>query len=159
MGVEVTFSTSQSAINRIAKTKTETTIPQGLTLSPFFDSYENGIEPGVDVEDYMSEVKNHGSQHIAKLITTGATEGKPFTQVVYTTLIPWAGRVAHRLYTPCTLLWIQPATIFDIYYYYFNGYGDVISKSDNDPSSSIQLPGFPPLTSHDFPSFLLSSDT
>ncbi|KAM7486177.1 hypothetical protein LguiA_002186 [Lonicera macranthoides] len=159
MGVEVTFSTSQSAINRISKSKTDTTIPQGLTLSPFFDGYENGLQPGVDVERYISEVKNHGSQHIAELITTGATEGKPFAQVVYTTLISWAGRVAHCLCVPCTLLWIQPATIFDIYYYYFNGYGDVISKSNNDPSSSIQLPGLPLLTSHDLPSFLLSSNT
>ncbi|KAM7489182.1 hypothetical protein LguiB_026666 [Lonicera macranthoides] len=157
MGVQVTFSTSQSAIKRISKT--DTTIPQGITLSPFVDGYENGLQPGVDLEDYISEVKNHGSQHIAELITTGAAEGKPFSQVVYTTLISWAGRVAHRLCVPCTLLWIQPATIFDIYYYYFNGYGDVIGKSNNDPSSSIQLPGLPLLTSHDLPSFLLSSNT
>ncbi|KAM7489171.1 hypothetical protein LguiB_026655 [Lonicera macranthoides] len=158
MGVEVTFSTSQSAINSIAKTKTDTTIPQGLTLSPFFDGYENGLQPGVDVEHYISEVKNHGSQHIAELITTSATKGKPFAQMVYTTLISWAGQVAHRLRMPCTLLWIQSATIFDIYYYYFNGYGDIISKSNNDPSTSIQLPGLPLFTSHDLPSFLLSSN-
>ncbi|KAM7486184.1 hypothetical protein LguiA_002193 [Lonicera macranthoides] len=158
MGVEVTFSTSQSAINRITKAKTDPT-PQGLTLSPFFESYENGLQPGVDLEQYMSEVDNNGSEHIAKLITTAATEGKPFAQLVYTTLIPWAGRVAHRLCMPCTLLWIQPALIFDIYYYYFNGYGGVMSTSDNDPSSSIQLPGLPPITSHDLPSFLLSSNS
>ncbi|KAM7489159.1 hypothetical protein LguiB_026643 [Lonicera macranthoides] len=59
MAVEVTFSTSQSAINHIAKTKTNTTIPQGLTLSPFF----NGLQPGVDIKHYIAEVKNHGSQH------------------------------------------------------------------------------------------------
>ncbi|KAM7486172.1 hypothetical protein LguiA_002181 [Lonicera macranthoides] len=64
MGVEVTFSTSQSAINHIAKTKTDTTIPQGLTLSPFFDGNENSLQPGVNIKHYISEVKNHGSQHI-----------------------------------------------------------------------------------------------
>jgi len=60
---------------------------------------------------------------------------------------------------PSTFLWIQPATILDIYYYYFNGYGDTIGSNMNDPSRSIELPGLPPVTGSDLPSFLLASNT
>ncbi|KAI9195998.1 hypothetical protein LWI28_020137 [Acer negundo] len=36
--------------------------------------------------------------------------------------------------------------------------GDVITKSGNDPSCLINLPGLPPLTSRDLPSFLIPSN-
>ena len=70
-------------------------------------------------------------------------------------LIPWAVDVARELHLPSVLLWIQqPAMVFDIYYYYFNGFADVIR---NNPSCSIQLPGLPLLTSRELPSLLASN--
>ncbi|KAI3926165.1 hypothetical protein MKW98_028301 [Papaver atlanticum] len=44
------------------------------------------------------------------------------------------------------LLWIQSAMVFDIYYYHYNGYKDVICKNNNDPSYPIHLPNLPLLT-------------
>ena len=50
--------------------------------------------------------------------------------------------------------------VLDIFYYYFNGFTDVIRNDNNDyPSSSIKLPGLPLLTSRDLPSFFLASNT
>jgi UDP:flavonoid glycosyltransferase YjiC (YdhE family) len=49
--------------------------------------------------------------------------------------------------------------VLDIYYYYFNGFANVISEDTKDPSCLIQLPGLPLLTSRDLPSFLLASNT
>ncbi|KAI6693925.1 hypothetical protein NL676_021635 [Syzygium grande] len=43
-----------------------------------------------------------------------------------------------------------------IYYYYFNGYEDVVknvTSQSRDTTSLIQLPGLPPLTDRDVPSF------
>lgn len=51
------------------------------------------------------------------------------------------------------LLWIQPATIFDIYYHYFNGHGALIrSSATNDPSRTVELPGLMVLKARDLPS-------
>jgi anthocyanidin 3-O-glucoside 5-O-glucosyltransferase len=158
MGVEVTFSTSQSAIHRITKSNTDPS-QLGLTFSPFFDGYEYGLQPGVDMGQYIADVKTHGSQHIRDVIDTGLNQGNPFTHLVYTTLASWAGQVAHSLSVPCTLLWLQTATILDIYYYNFNGYGDIIRKTYDDPKYSVKLPGLPSITSIDLPSHLVSSNT
>jgi hypothetical protein len=107
----------------------------------------------------MSELKRRGSQALTELVVSSANESLPFTGLVYTILLPWAADVASEFHLPSALLWIQPATVLDIYYYYFNGYGDVIRKSNNDPSCSVELPGLPLFASRDLPSFLLASNT
>ncbi|XP_058200944.1 crocetin glucosyltransferase, chloroplastic-like [Rhododendron vialii] len=155
MGVEVTYATAFSALNRMTKSSTT---PPDLTFFGFSDGHDSGWEMD-NVDHQMEELKRRGSEAVAKLITSQAEKGKPFMHVVYTTLIPWAGQVAHDLHVPSTFLWIQPATILDIYYYYLNGYGDSIGKNKNDPSWSVELPGLPPVTGSELPSVLLASNT
>ncbi|KAF7149631.1 hypothetical protein RHSIM_Rhsim02G0068000 [Rhododendron simsii] len=155
MGVEVTYATAFSALNRMSKSATT---PPGLTFFGFSDGHDGGWDMD-NVDHQMEELKRRGSEAVAKLIISQAEKGKPFMHVVYTTLIPWAGQVAHDLHVPSTFLWIQPATILDIYYYYLNGYGDSIGKNMNDPSWSVELPGLPPVTGSDLPSVLLASNT
>jgi hypothetical protein len=106
----------------------------------------------------MFELKRRNSQALTDLILSTANEGCNFTCLVCTSLIPWAVDVARELHLPSALLWIQPATVFNIYRYYFNGYGDVITNSNNDPSCLIQLPRLPLLASPDLPSSLLASN-
>ncbi|KAJ6941354.1 hypothetical protein NC651_007213 [Populus alba x Populus x berolinensis] len=106
----------------------------------------------------MSEFKRRGSQTLNELIVDSAKEGKPVTCLVYTMLQHWAAEVARAQHLPAALLWIQPATVFDIYYYYFNGYGDIFSNC-KDTSYAIELPGLPPFASRDLPSFVLPSNT
>ncbi|KAI3798197.1 hypothetical protein L1987_33466 [Smallanthus sonchifolius] len=72
-------------------------------------------------------------------------------------MLPWAAKVAKDHSLGSTLLWCQPATVLDIYYYYFNGYEDLISCNSNNPKFPINLPGLPSLTTADLPSFLLST--
>lgn len=77
-------------------------------------------------------------------------------------LLPWAEEVAREFHVPTALLWPQPATVFDIYYYYFKD-DDYIKNRVNrenreDPSCLIQLPGLPPFETQDLPSFLTSSE-
>ncbi|KAL6970915.1 Hexosyltransferase [Sarracenia purpurea var. burkii] len=155
MGVEVTFLTAFSALNRMNKANT----PQGLTMVGFSDGYDDGRKLNDDYDRYMSDLERHNSKAVADLLSFSTAEGKPFIRVVYTGFLPWVGRVARTFHTPSTFLWIQPATILDIYFYYFNGYSDIISNSANDPFSSINLPGLPLLISRDLPSFLLHSNS
>ncbi|THG22840.1 UDP-glycosyltransferase 75C1-like [Camellia sinensis] len=161
MGLQVTFATSVFAQRRISKT-TGTTA-KGLKFAAFSDGYDDGFQPGNDVQHKFSEIRINSSLAIREIIAASAAEGRPVTCLVYTLLLPWAAKVARDCHIPSALLWIQPATVLDIYYYYFNGYKEVITKNcngkDSSSSCSIELPGLPLLTSHDLPSFLFSSSS
>ncbi|KAF7149658.1 hypothetical protein RHSIM_Rhsim02G0067400 [Rhododendron simsii] len=156
MGVQVTFLMAISAVNRITKSAAA---PQGITFLGFSDGYDDGFIAGMDFEVYMTDLRRRGSEAVATAITASRGNGKPIVHVVYTTLLPWVSHAAHDLHVPSTLLWIQPATILDIYYYSFYGYGDVLSENKiSDPSWSIELPGLPRLTGRDLPSFLCAAN-
>lgn len=135
-----------------------TGIPIGLNFTPFSDGYDDGFNKLTDdAQHFWSEMGTRGSQGLKDIILASSTNGRPVTCLVYSTLLPWASRVAREMHLPSALLWIQPAAVFDIYYYYFHGYKEVIETGSNDPSCNIVLPGLPPLTSRDLPSFLLPS--
>ncbi|KAG5588633.1 hypothetical protein H5410_049067 [Solanum commersonii] len=157
MGIEVTFTTSVFAHRRMAKTAASTS-PKGLNLAAFSDGFDDGFKSNVDdPKRYMSEIRSRGSQTLRDIILKSSDEGRPVTSLVYSLLLPWAAEVARELHIPSALLWIQPATVLDIYYHYFNGYEDEMKCSSNDPNWSIQLPRLPLLKCQDLPSFLVSS--
>ncbi|KAL9162206.1 hypothetical protein ABFS82_07G074000 [Erythranthe guttata] len=109
----------------------------------------------------MTEIRSRGSQSLRDTILAAAEQGRPVTQLVYTLLLPWAPEVAREFHVPSALLWIQPATVLNIYYYYFNGYGDEITANSNDPTWHFQFPGIPALnfSKRDLPSFVLPSSS
>ncbi|KAK7400057.1 hypothetical protein VNO78_11256 [Psophocarpus tetragonolobus] len=105
------------------------TIPD-LSFLPFSDGYDSGFNPSLhihaDFKLYRSELKQRSSHFVCNLILSTAN--------------------------PFTLLWIQPAPVFDILYHYFHGHADYINhQTKASPSCSISLS--PP----DLPSFLLLS--
>ncbi|XP_043719824.1 phloretin 4'-O-glucosyltransferase-like [Telopea speciosissima] len=153
IGVQVTFTTSISAYRRIMSNTS--TFPHSLTFAPFSDGYDEGFKPNDDVDQFMSELQHRGSKALTDLILNLADKASPVTCIIYTTLLPWAGNVAFKLNIPSALLWIQPATVLNIYYYYYNGYGDLLSNETDHP---IELPGLPVLTYRDLPSFFLPSN-
>ncbi|KAK3414655.1 hypothetical protein EUGRSUZ_L00635 [Eucalyptus grandis] len=149
-GAHVTFATAGSAYHRMAKSDP----PEGLSFASFSDGSEEGLRPGIDLEQYMADIVRLGSETLRDLVVTSLNEGCKFACIFYTTIIPWVAQVAHSLQIPSTLVWVQPATLLDIYYYYFDSYGDIIRNlGKDDPSASLHLPGLPPLTSRDVPSF------
>lgn len=155
-GARVTFATSVSAHRRMGG---RGTIPDGLVFATFSDGYDDGFGPiDGDIRDYLSTFRQRGAESLAALFEKSAAEGNPITCLVYTLLLPWAAKVAREYHVPNAMLWIQPATVLDVYYYYFNGYKSVISECENDPSWSLKLPKLPlELKSRDLPSFLLPS--
>ncbi|KAK7846788.1 crocetin glucosyltransferase [Quercus suber] len=155
LGAQVTFAITISAHRRMIKSPP----PDGLSFVTFSDGYDDGFSLD-DAQNHFDQFKCNGSKTLTHLIVSSANQGRPITCLVYTLLLPWAADVAREVHLPSTLLWIQPAMVLDIYYYYFNGFADVIRNDNNDyPSSSIKLPGLPLLTSRDLPSFLLASNT
>lgn len=159
LGIEVTFATSVFAQRRMEKTRASMA-PKGLKFTAYSDGYDDGFKPHMDdSRRYMLEIRSRGSQAIRYIIMKSSDEGCPVTSLVYTLLLPWAAEVAHELHIPSALLWIQPATVLDIYYYYFNGYEDEMKSCSNDPNWCIQLPRLPLLKSQDLPSFVVSSSS
>ncbi|KAI9194063.1 hypothetical protein LWI28_002825 [Acer negundo] len=159
MGARITFYTTVSAQQRMTGTDPPL---DGLMFAGFSDGYDDGFNSSYrdhdEVKQYMSVLKRRGSETLSQLIVDSEKEGQPVSCLIYTLLLPWAAEVARGLHIPSVHFWIQPAMVLDIYYYYFNGYDHVITKSANDPSLSINLPGLPPLSRSDLPSFLIPSN-
>ncbi|KAF3455482.1 hypothetical protein FNV43_RR00111 [Rhamnella rubrinervis] len=153
-GAQATFVTTLSAHRRMSTG--DSTFIGSLLFASFSDGFDDdGFKPGEDFEHYMSEFSHRGSQAVSDIIFSATNEGRPFTAFVYTIFMPWATELARELRLPSALLWIQPVTVFDMFYYYFHGCGDLIKNISYSPSHPIELPGLPlKLTSRDLPSFL-----
>ncbi|CAI9762432.1 unnamed protein product [Fraxinus pennsylvanica] len=152
-GIDVTFATSLYAKQRIAKATDD--ITNCISFAAYSDVHDEGCKPNDDPKQYMIEIRNRSSNTLRETILSSAEQGRPVTCLVYSLLLPWAAVVASEMHIPSVLLWVQPATVLDIYYSYFNGYSDEINNSSNDPSWAIQLPKLPLLGKRDLPSFVL----
>ncbi|RVW67418.1 Crocetin glucosyltransferase, chloroplastic [Vitis vinifera] len=128
-GAHVTFAVSVSAHRRMPK---DPTLP-GLTLVLFSDGYDDGIKYSDDhVQHSMSEIKRCGPETLRRITAMSADQGRPVTCLLHTILLTWAAELARSLQVPSALLWIQSATVFTIFYHYFNGYGDVVGDCSNE---------------------------
>ncbi|KAK4354913.1 hypothetical protein RND71_027107 [Anisodus tanguticus] len=157
MGIQVTFSTSIYAQNRMDE-KSLDNFPNGLmNFVPFSDGFDDGFDHSNDPKFYMSQLRKCGSETVKKIILNCSENGSPITCLLYSIFLPWAAEVAREVNIPFALLWSQPATILDIYYFHFHGYEEEMANESNDPNWSIQLPGLPELKTKDLPSFLLPS--
>ncbi|XP_010434952.1 PREDICTED: UDP-glycosyltransferase 75D1-like [Camelina sativa] len=160
----VTFAAPISAYNR--RMFSQEIVPETLTFATYSDGHDDGFKsstsfdksPQDAVANYMSDMRRRGKETLTELIEDNRRQNRPFTCVVYTILLTWIAELAREIHLPSALLWVQPVTVFSIFYHYFNGYEDAISEMGNNPSSSIKLPSLPLLTLRDLPSFLVSSN-
>ncbi|KAM4126778.1 hypothetical protein ACJW30_02G039700 [Castanea mollissima] len=153
LGVHVTFFTTTEAHRR---NMIKSPPPHGLSFATFSDGYDDGVVPMDDPDKQWDQLKRNGSKALTNLIVS--TTDKQC--IVYTMLLHWAADVARKLHLPFALLWIQPAMVLDICYYYYNGFADVIGNNgDDQPSCLIQLPCLPLLLATcDLPSYSLASN-
>ncbi|KAE8655897.1 Crocetin glucosyltransferase [Hibiscus syriacus] len=145
-GVHVTFMTASSTMHQFTKTSG----PQGLSYAYFSDGNQSVFQLTGNINHYLSETKRHGTQSLREFL---ADQGSRFTSIVYCTLLPWVATVAREFNIPATLLWFQPASLLNIFYHYFKGYEEMITKNIDDPTFSVKMPGLPPLSRRDLPSF------
>ncbi|KAI9115048.1 hypothetical protein K1719_014061 [Acacia pycnantha] len=163
MGILVTVSTTLHMHRRMDKT-TSATIP-GLSFAPFSDGYDDDGYKYADSSDdfkaspekYFSELRRFGTESLVNLISSVKQNGgHPFTCIVHTMLLSWATELARKLHLPSALLWVQPATVFAIFHYYFKDDSFIKNKLSSPSSNSIELPGLPLLEPQDMPSFVTS---
>ncbi|GAU18595.1 hypothetical protein TSUD_124260 [Trifolium subterraneum] len=157
LGAHVTFTTTIYAYRRLVN---KPTIPS-LSFAAFSDGYDDGyiLKDDASILFYISEHQRRGSEFLKNIILSAKQKIHPFTCLIYTLTLPWASKVAREFDLPSALLWIQAATVFDIYYYYFHNHGDYITNKLEDAECSIDLPGLSfSLKSRDLPSFLLASN-
>ncbi|KAK2389204.1 phloretin 4'-O-glucosyltransferase [Trifolium repens] len=157
MGAQVTFATTIYLHRRLIN---KPTIP-GLAFATFSDGYDDGHKNKSDehITTYMSEFQRRSTEFLTSIILSAKQEARPFTCLTYSLIIPWVSKVARDLHLPSALLWIQAATVFDIYYYYFHEHGDYITNKSEDAKCLIELPGLSfSLKTCDLPSFLLASN-
>uniref|UniRef100_P0DO75 Mogroside I-E synthase n=1 Tax=Siraitia grosvenorii TaxID=190515 RepID=GT752_SIRGR len=158
LGVNVTFATTVLAGRRMKNKTHQTATTPGLSFATFSDGFDDEtLKPNGDLTHYFSELRRCGSESLTHLITSAANEGRPITFVIYSLLLSWAADIASTYDIPSALFFAQPATVLALYFYYFHGYGDTICSKLQDPSSYIELPGLPLLTSQDMPSFFSPS--
>ncbi|KAJ4881190.1 UDP-glycosyltransferase 75D1 [Raphanus sativus] len=161
-GVRVTFAAPISTYNRRLFSKEN--VPETLIFATYSDGHDDGFKSSTSSDKtrqetagrYMSEMKRRGRETLTELIEDNRRQNQPFTCVVYTILLTWVPELTREFHIPSALLWVQPVTVFSIFYHYFNGYADAISEmADNDPSGSIKLPALPQFRLRDLPTFLV----
>ncbi|KAF4354206.1 hypothetical protein F8388_004218 [Cannabis sativa] len=164
-GADVTFIIPLSAYRKMTKSSGSDPDPKpgsGLSFAPFsIDGYEDGYKHGGDMKHYTSEMRRCGSKVISDLVVSSRNDDRPYCCFVYTLLLPWAAAAAADLGIKPVMLWIQAATVFDLYYYYFNGFGEVIREimGKRQSDSKTTFPGLSfEFKRQDFPSFMDAED-
>ncbi|CAN6201580.1 unnamed protein product [Urochloa humidicola] len=158
----VTFSNAVSGHRRmfpsLASPDAELAV-DGVLHVPYSDGHDEGFDPKVhDVRSFNARACAVGGATLSGVIERLAARGMPVTRVVYTFLVGWALDVARARGVPAALFWIQPATVFAVYYHHFHGHGEAIAScatSDPGRGGSVRLPGLPPLRSDALPSIVL----
>ncbi|KAJ0251174.1 hypothetical protein HA466_0135450 [Hirschfeldia incana] len=157
-GVRVTYAAPLSAYNR-CMFSTEN-VPETLIFASYADADKDDFKSSTPSDQsrqdaagqYMSATRRRGRESLTELIEKNRRQNRPFTCVVHTIFLTWVAELAREFHIPSALLWVQPVTVFSIFYHYFNGYADVISEmAKNDPSGSIDFPSLPQFRLRDLP--------
>ncbi|GAB2219819.1 hypothetical protein Droror1_Dr00007456 [Drosera rotundifolia] len=167
-GIHVSLATTELARERMLKYSTTITTTEennsptalsifGINILFFSDGMSLDYDRRADMETYMNTMAEFGPINLSNTIKDLYQKGSPkFSHMIINPFVPWATNVAEELEIPCSLLWIQPCSVFSIYYHFLNKLAD-FPTSDN-PETSVQLPGLPFLSSTDLPSLVLPSN-
>ncbi|CAA7040765.1 unnamed protein product [Microthlaspi erraticum] len=164
-GARVTFAASISSYNR--RMFSTENVPETLVFATYSDGHDDGFKYSTSSDksrkaatgQYMSEMRRRGKETLTELIEDNRKQNRPFICVVYTILLTWVAELAREFHLPSALLWVQPVTVFSIFYHYFNGYAEAISEmANNNPSGSIKLPSLPLLYLRDLPACIVPSN-
>ncbi|KAB1208444.1 Limonoid UDP-glucosyltransferase [Morella rubra] len=140
-------SSSSTTINSIS----------GIQLLFFSDSFSIDYDRVSNLDYYMETLGKVGPINLSKLIKDyfhGAP--KKLACIVNNPFVPWVADVAAEHKIPCAMLWIQPCTLFAIYYRFYKNLN--LFPTLTNPEMSVQLPGLPLLYTQDLPSFVLPSN-
>ncbi|XP_010247543.1 PREDICTED: UDP-glycosyltransferase 84B2-like [Nelumbo nucifera] len=145
--------TASSNSNNVEATDGTTTI----RLEFFSDGFSLDYDRGKDVDHYMDCLAKFGPENLSNLIDNlSSTNGQKFSCVINNPFVPWVADVAARHNIPCAMFWIQPISLYAIYYRFYNEMNPFPTLTN--PDMSVRLPGLPSLQTEDLPSFVLPSN-
>ncbi|KAK1417525.1 hypothetical protein QVD17_26654 [Tagetes erecta] len=148
-GLHVTLATHDHAL------KHHSTTVGGIHLEFFSDGLPKDYNrQNADYNVYMNSLRKFGPINLSTLIRTHT---RKFSCVINTPFVPWAADVAAEFQLPCAMLWIQPCTIYQIYYCYYNKLNDF--PTETNPDMNVKLPGLPSFSPEELPSFVLPSNS
>ncbi|XP_072960078.1 crocetin glucosyltransferase, chloroplastic-like [Typha angustifolia] len=155
LGAVVTFSTTVSAHRRMfpdASPPDQEVSDDELSYLPFSDGQDDAVNDH-PFNEFYSRLKHFGERNLSKLVVTLRDRNRPVTCIIVPFLLPWVADVAHNHAVPYLPYWIQPVTVFAIYYHYVRGDARLITEHIDNLSSVVRLPGLPPILVSELPSF------
>ncbi|KAA8536236.1 hypothetical protein F0562_028714 [Nyssa sinensis] len=166
-GLHVTLATTEIAGHRMLKcsssSSTTTTTDAansiaGINLEFFSDGFSLDYDRKTNLDHYMETLGHFGPINLSTIVRNHSHDGvrRKFSCIINNPFVPWVADVAAEHQIPCAMLWIQPCTLYAIYYRYYNNVNPF--PTFTNPNMSIELPGLPLLHTEDLPSFILPSN-
>lgn len=157
-GLLVTFSSVSTVGKKLAASAGVSAGGDGVALGRGrvrFEFLEDG-DPGPELDALLRHLESVGPGAFAELLARQAAAGRPVACVVVNPFMPWAAGVAAAAGVPSAVLWVQSCMVFALYYHHVHGLVE-FPREDGDPAARFALPGLPPMSVADVPSFLLPS--
>lgn len=160
-GLHVTLALTEITRERMLKSSTISSTEAGASVSGidvvfFSDGMSIDYDRKANLDFYIETLGKFGPINLLALIREHYRGGKKVVCIIANPFVPWVADVASELGIPCALLWIQPCAIFAIYDSFYNKRSQF--PTADDPDMSMELPGLPPLTTQDLPSFVLPAN-
>ncbi|KAM7479139.1 hypothetical protein LguiA_027352 [Lonicera macranthoides] len=151
-GLHVTLATNNPA--RTFFPSPSTTTATGINLHFFSDGLSPDFDYASNIDLFMQTLAKFGPINLSTFIHHHAPK---FSCIISNPFVPWVADVASDHGIPCSLLWIQPCTLYAVYYRFYNNLNEFPTLKN--PHMSVDLPGLPLLHTQDLPSFVLPSNS
>ncbi|CAL4977999.1 unnamed protein product [Urochloa decumbens] len=162
-GLLVTFCTTSTAGAKLAAASPSAAISSsrndgnGVRVGRGRLRFEFLDDHGKERDDLMRHLATQAPAAFADLLRRQALAGRPVSCVVGNPFLPWALDAAAAAGVPSSaVLWVQSCAVFSVYYHAASGLLEI--PPENDPAARVALPGLPPLSAAELPSFLLPSN-
>ncbi|CAO2180993.1 unnamed protein product [Urochloa humidicola] len=157
-GLLVTFCTTSGAGAKLAAASpsaaaasTGVRVGRGRLRFEFLDDHGN------EKDDLMVYLATSAPAAFTDLLAHQAAAGRPVACVVGNPFLPWAVDAAAAAGVPSSaVLWVQSCAVFSVYYHAARGLLEI--PPEEDAAARVGLPGLPPLSAAELPSFLLPSN-
>ncbi|KAK3043201.1 hypothetical protein RJ639_001634 [Escallonia herrerae] len=142
------------ATNEVAQSNSFTRTVTGVHLEFFSDGLSLDYNREANLDYDMESIGKFGPIDLSALIQRHC---KKFSCIINNPFVSWVSDVAAKHEIPCAMLWIQPCTLYAIYYRFYNCLNSF--PTSENPQMNVELPGLPSLCTEDLPSFILPSSS
>lgn len=161
-GLHLTLATTEVTRQRMQNSNNGPTkdSSSGVELVFFSDGMSLDYNRGANLDYFMDTINKAGPINLSALIKDRYPEGgqRKLLCLIANPFVPWVADVASELGIPSALLWIQPCSLYSIYYNFYIKSSEVHFPTEEDPEKSVEIPGLPLLTTQDLPSFVLPTN-